>query len=144
MDQNEYFTKRLEDQIKWYSTKSSCNKKWSLTLRIIEITCAAIIPFLAGIGEKIPYNAYIIGFCGIVISISAGLSALNKYQDNWIEYRTTSESLKHESYLFLTKTYPYDSENAFQQLVIRVESLISKENSQWSKYSKPKQDEKKG
>lgn len=143
MEQNEYINQRLEDQINWYSRKSSYNKKWTLSLRIIEITFAAIIPFIAGLGEKIPYNAFIIGSCGIIISISAGLSALNKYHENWIEYRTTSESLKHEKYLFLTKTNPYDSENAFQQLVIRVESLISKENSQWSKYSKTKTSDKK-
>jgi len=136
MDEQEYIKVRLEDQIDWYSKKSQSNQKWFKSLRLIEIVSATLIPFLAGIGQSFPCYRIIIGCLGVIIAISAGLGALNKFQENWIEYRTIVETLKHEKYLFQTKCKPYDDKNSYQRLVQRVESLISKENSQWSRYSK--------
>lgn len=95
---------------------------------------ATIIPFIAGIGNVIPYHSIIIGALGVIIAISAGLSALYKYHENWLEYRTTAETLKHEKYLFQTKCSPYNNDDAFCKLVQRTERLISKENSKWSSY----------
>lgn len=134
MNEEEYLNDRLNDQIDWYDKKSQTNQKWFKRLRLLEIIAAAIIPFLAGIGSSIPYYLIIIGGLGVIIAVSVGLSALYKYHENWIEYRTTSESLKHEKYLFQAKYSPYDNNNAFCKLVQRVEGLISKENTQWSRY----------
>lgn len=136
MNEEEYLNDRLNDQIGWYDNKSQTNQKWFKRLRFFEIIAAAIIPFLAGIGTQISYNSIIIGTLGVMIAVSSGLSALYKYHENWIEYRTTSETLKHEKYLFQTKCSPYDSDDAFCKLVQRVEGLISKENTQWSRVAK--------
>ena len=136
MQEQEYIDSRLNDQIDWYSKKSLFNQKWYKRFRLIEIVFAAIIPFLAGIGSDVPYHQIIIGVLGVCIAVSAGWSAIYKYHENWIEYRTTAETLKHEKYLFLGKCSPYDDENAYCKLVQRVEGLISKENSQWSSYTK--------
>ena len=138
MDQNDYIKERLEKLIKWYDGKSQYNQKWLKSLRVIEIACAAIIPFLAGISDSIPYGQIIIGGLGVIIAISAGLSALNKYQENWLTYRTTCETLRHEKYLFLTGCKPYEGDDALTSLVERVEGLISKENSQWSRVANEK------
>ena len=138
MEQDNYLSERLEAQIKWYDTKSQTNQRWFKSLRVTEIICAAVIPFLAGYSDSIPYGQVIIGALGIIIAICAGLSALNKYQENWLTYRTTCETLRHEKYLFLTGCKPYDDENAFSQFVERVENLISKENSQWSRFTNEK------
>jgi hypothetical protein len=134
MNKDEYIIDRLDDQINWYDKKSQTNQKWFKRLKILEITSAAIIPFLAGIGASLPYYSVIIGVLGVVIAISAGVSAIYKFHENWIEYRTISETLKHEKYLFQTKCSPYHQENSFFHLVQRVEALISKENSQWSRH----------
>ena len=66
-----------------------------------------------------------------IVAILAGLIALFKFQENWISYRTTSESLKHEKYLYLTKVSPYDRENSFETLIKNVENIISKKNTLW-------------
>jgi len=136
MNEEEYINKRLLDQINWYSTKSQWNQKWFKRLKILEIVCAAIIPFLAGIGPVVPFYQFVIGFLGVIIAVSSGISSIYKFHENWIEYRTTAETLKHELYLFKTKSQPYNKENAFQELVQRVESLISKEHTQWLSYIK--------
>ncbi len=133
MNEEEYIEQRLKDQINWYDKKSQFNQKWFKRLRILEIVSAAIIPFLAGIGPNIPYYQLIIGFLGVVIAVSAGISSIYKFHENWIEYRTTAETLKHELYLFETKCQPYNEDDAFCKLVQRIESLISKENTQWSR-----------
>lgn len=134
MTEEEYIETRLDDQISWYSRKSQWNQKWYKRLRLIEILCAALIPFIAGIGESFPYYKLIVGLLGIIIAVSAGAMSIYKFHENWIQYRTTAETLKHEKYLYLTKCPPYDSDNAFCKLVQRVESLISKEHSEWLRY----------
>ena len=136
MNEEEYLDKRLEDQINWYSRKSQFNQRWHKRLRLIEIVLASIIPFLAGMKNNIPYSEWIIGGLGVIIAGTAAAISLYKLQENWIQYRTTAETLKHEKFLYLTKTTPYTSENSFTQLVQRVESLISKENYQWDMYAK--------
>ena len=134
MNEDEYIANRLDDQIEWCSNRSRVNQAWFKRLRLVEISAAAIIPFLAGIGPVFPYYQLVIGALGVVIAISAGLASLYKFHENWIEYRTTSETLKHEKYLYLARCSPYDSNDAFCKLVQRVEGLISKENSQWSRH----------
>jgi len=42
----------------------------------------------------------------------------------------------------MTNAAPYSGKDKFEILVTRIESLISKENSNWSRYVKP-EDEKK-
>jgi hypothetical protein len=133
MDKDNYLNDRLEKQIKWYDDKSQYNQKWFKSLRVIEIVCAAIIPFLAGMSDSIPCGQIFIGALGVIIAVCAGLSALNKYHENWLTYRTTCETLRHEKYLFLTGCKPYEGDDTLTSLVERVEGLISKENSQWSR-----------
>jgi hypothetical protein len=144
MMESEYLEKRLEDQINWYSAKSSyCQSRYKV-LRIIEIVLAAFIPFLSGLGDKVPYGAWIIGSLGVAITISTAAGSLFKYHENWIQYRATSEALKHEKYLYLAQVAPYDGANAFQVAVQRIEGLISNENSTWTQTinNKAKQEEK--
>ena len=100
------------------------------------IVFAALIPFAAGFidSEKMWIN-YLIASLGVLTAIFSGLSALFEFQEKWDEYRTTSETLKHEKYLFKTKYGPYDEDGEiFKLFVSRIENLISKENSAWSQY----------
>lgn len=144
MDAEQYVKERLEGQIDWYDRKSQRNQKWFKFLRVTEIICAAVIPFIAGMFGDIIYGQISIGILGVIIAISAGLSSLNKHQEIWLTYRTTCETLIHEKFLFLTACKPYDCDCAFTTFVERIEGLISKENSQWSRNSRKKSDTKNG
>lgn len=134
MDEEQYIEGRLKDQIDWYDKKSASNQKWYKRLRIIEILLASSIPFLAGFVDVSLIVKFIIAGSGVAIALNGGLLLLYKFQENWTEYRTTSETLKHHMYRFLTKSVPYDGDDAFKLLVDNVESLISKENSNWNNY----------
>jgi len=137
MDEETYLKERLEDQINWCDKKSQLNQKLFKWLRIIEIVAAVLIPFLAGyISQSVSKIKFVIGLLGVIVGVIAGVVSLCKFHEHWIEYRTTSETLKHHKYLFLTKSSPYDDENAFNVLVENVESFISKENSNWQNLQK--------
>ena len=132
MDQATYLDERVQDQIDWYDRKSKINKNWFLTLRVIEIIVALLIPFASNfISDELPPIAHLVSFLGLVVAAIAGLLSLLKFQENWIEYRSTSEALKHEKYLFLTNSGSYQSEDSFNQFVSNIEALISKEHSKW-------------
>lgn len=129
MNAEEYIKNRLCDQINWYSQKSNHYKRWFYIARTIEIVLASAMTILAITpGLK---NSLLIPFFSLGIVIIASLLALYRFQELWISYRTTSESLKHEKYLFKTKTPPYNKEGSFNLLVKNVEKIISSENSLW-------------
>ena len=128
-----YLKDRLEGQIQWYSNKSSHYKNLFYIIRATEIIIAGLIPALfhwSLIKSVIP-------LLSAIVAILAGLIALFKFQENWISYRTTSESLKHEKYLYLTKVFPYNRENSFETLVKNTENIISKENTLWKQKISP-------
>ena len=134
MDEEEYIKNRLSDQISWYSQKSNFYKKWFYTARTAEIILASIMTILAT--TPILKNSLLIPFFSLSIVIIASLIALYKFQELWISYRTTSEALKHEKYLFKTKTQPYNEKGNFNLLVKNVERIISSENSLWKQKKK--------
>jgi len=136
MKEQEYLENRLEDQIRWYSRKSKSNQNWYKSLRVIELVAAVFIPFLAGYLKDIPTTKVTVGFLGLLVAIIAGLLSLYRFQELWIEYRTTCESLKHEKFLYLARTEPYNAEEPFPLLVQSVETLISKEHSRWISLTK--------
>lgn len=128
----EYLKDRVDDQINWYDRKSQTNQRWYKWLRIMEVVAAASIPFLVGyMTEGEFWIKFVVGFLGVVVTVITGIIGLYRFQENWIEYRTTCESLKHEKYLFLTQSEPYAGEKSFPFFVERIEALISTENTKW-------------
>ena len=127
----EYVEQRINDQIGWYDRKSIGNKRWFKRLRFAEIVVAATIPFLSGFADKSLAIKIAIGALGVFVAVIASLLGLLQLQVHWIEYRAVAESLKKEKFLFLTRTDPYHRDDAFHLLVQRVETLLSKENTDW-------------
>ena len=91
----------------------------------------------------IPYSEWLIGILGVIIAVAAGSSAMYKFNENWLAYRSTSEALKHEKILYQTQTAPYDNDERFQTLVSRAESIMVNENKNWLAYSKKTEKEEK-
>ncbi|WP_302848199.1 DUF4231 domain-containing protein [Paenibacillus naphthalenovorans] len=123
---------RLNNQINWYDTKSNESQKYYKRFQKIEIIAAAVIPLLSGYVSKYEVIPIIVSVLGTVVVVCASISRLGKYHEKWLQYRATCELLKHEKYLFLTSTNPYNGDEPFRLLVERVESIISAENINWS------------
>jgi hypothetical protein len=127
----EYIEQRLNDQISWYDHKSGRNQCWFKWLRFAEVLAAATIPFLSGFAGDSFQIRIAIGALGVLVAVVASLLGLLHFQEHWIAYRATAESLRKEKFLFLTQTEPYDKNDAFHLLVQRVEALLSKESTEW-------------
>jgi uncharacterized protein DUF4231 len=120
---------RLEDQIDWYDKRSNFNQRAFKLLKIVVIAAAAFIPLLAAL----PVPAWVMGGLGVLIAVTEGLQQLNQYHANWISYRSTCETLKHEKFLYLGKAGPYrDQSEAHSLLAERIESLVSQEHAKWA------------
>jgi hypothetical protein len=122
---------RLEDQIAWYDRKSLANQRTYKRVKVVEILAAAAIPLLAAL--KFSFMTMVTGSLGVLITVLEGLLHLNQYQQNWIAFRSTCESLKHEKYTYLGKASPYNNvPDPHALLAERVESLVSQEHAKWA------------
>jgi hypothetical protein len=122
---------RLEDQIGWYDRQSITNQRYFKGIKMVEIAAAAIIPFLSAF--SLPRILWLTGGLGVLITVLEGTLHLNQYQQNWIAYRSTCESLKHEKYVYLGKASPYASAvDPHALLAERIESLVSQEHAKWA------------
>ena len=127
---NDPIIERLEDQIAWYDRKSLKNQRTYKSIKVVEILAAAMIPLLAPV--EVREVRWVTAGLGVVITILEGLIQLNQYQQNWISYRSTCESLKHEKYIFLAHASPYaNNPDPRALLAERVESLVSQEHAKW-------------
>ena len=119
MNESQYLKERLDDQIAWYDRKSQLNQRAYKWLRGVEMVAAASIPFLAGYAMDFNEVKFAVGLLGVIVAVVAGLIYLYRFQELWMEYRTTCESLRHEKYLYLTNTDPYNVADALPLLVQR-------------------------
>ncbi len=105
--------------------------QWYKRIKISEIASAAVIPFLAA--SNIPHAVFATGILGVLVTLFEGMLQLNQFHENWIRYRSTCESLKHEKYIYLASAGPYPNvEKPRALLAERVESLISQEHAKWA------------
>ncbi|MFN0299475.1 MAG: DUF4231 domain-containing protein [Burkholderiales bacterium] len=132
MSPQEYIEQRVDDQIKWLSAKSRWNQDWFKRLRLCELILAAAIPFLAAYADADLYVKLAVALVGVIIAILAGMLALYRFQELWIEYRATAEALKREKMLFETKVDPYKGDDGFERFVMRIEGILGAENSRWA------------
>ena len=128
-----YLQDRVDDQISWYEAKSAYNKKRFQRGQLLLLIMAAIVT-LSGTFTNSGFGwiAFVVPICGAIIAVVSGVVSLFKYQENWLQYRTTAESLKHQKFLFITKSEPYSGEESFKIFVSNIENLISQENSIWT------------
>jgi len=122
---------RLEDQLDWYDRKSLANQRAYKRIKVVEILAAATIPLLAAVGR--PQISMVTGGLGVLITVLEGMLHLNQYQQNWINYRSTCEALKHEKYTYLGRAAPYRNvPDPHALLTERIESLVSQEHAKWA------------
>ncbi|MBG3873567.1 DUF4231 domain-containing protein [Staphylococcus sp. mip270_02] len=130
----DYIHDRLEDQINWYDEKSMiCQKNYNLN-KYIQIIAGALIPAIIPFSLVFDSISFTIttAILGLLIVISQSICSIKKFHENYIQYRTTCEVLRHEKYLYLYNVEPYDNEKEpLKLLVSRVESIISNENINW-------------
>ena len=142
MDMKEYLETRVDGQIEWYDHKAHQARTWYKRLQIMEIVLAALIPLLSGYTTSSAAVAFIVGLFGAVIAVTQSISKLNKYHENWIQYRATCEMLRYQKTLYVTGSSPYNTKDETIQNVFvkNVENIISSENNQWKDLNNSRQE----
>jgi hypothetical protein len=132
----QYIQERWDGQYDYYRKASSRNKKKYQILKGVEIVLAALVPFLAALitDKNAEVMKIVVGIIGVGIALTSGMLMLFKYQENWVTYRTTMESLKSEKYLYLTRTGPYKNKEASNLFIEKVESILNDEHVKWQNF----------
>jgi Protein of unknown function (DUF4231) len=118
---------RLQEAIDWYDHRAGENQRLYKWLKLLELAVAAAVPVVAGVGSPV----WVTGGLAAVVVVLEGAQHLFQFQEHWITYRTTAESLKHEHYLYLARAGPYGGEDRHGRLAMRTEALISQEHAKW-------------
>jgi hypothetical protein len=110
-------------------------------VRSITLVASAIIPIInvVPIGGDVE-TRIVSSIIGGIIVVVTGLTQLEKYQENWILYRTSAELLKKEKYFFENSVGEYSNLNEVDKnklLVERVESIVSAETSKYFTIHQP-------
>jgi Protein of unknown function (DUF4231) len=123
---------RLNDQLDWYDKKSGDNQRRYKQIKIAQLILAGSIPVFALVVDL--WGRWVTAILGASVAILEGLQQLGQYNNLWASYRATAEQLKHEKYLFLAKSGPYNGlneEDALRLLAERVEERVSTEHAKW-------------
>ena len=139
----EYALERLDDQIAWYDAKGVFNKDWFKRLKIAGMIAAASVPVVSlAVPPSVALSSspggpalapLISAVLGSLVVLLEGVQQLNQFQANWISYRSTCETLKHEKYLFLSRAAHYTGVPSPERLLVeRIESLVSQEHAKWA------------
>ena len=121
---------RLEQQIRWYDTKSGECQRYYKNVKLAEFIFSGAVPIAALALDNGLWAAGI----GAVAVVLEGFQQLYQWHHNWITYRSTCEALRHEKYSYLGRSGVYDrleDGEAKKLLVERIESLISTEHAKW-------------
>ncbi len=146
-DENNYLEERVEGQRKWHSDKASLNKNRYQMVELITIVAGATIPVINVIDFEFisePSIRFLSALIGSIIVVAAGIGKLFKFQENWINYRTVSETLKREQEFYRYEVADYDGQRGKQRLkmlVQRVENILASATEQYMAVHKASQEQ---
>jgi hypothetical protein len=135
MTADKYITERIDDQCTYYDGSARKYKTRHFVTRRTAVVGAAIVPILTSIPlDKLlgDYRNMPATLVSLLVTIIVALETVNRYGDQWKNFRSTYEFLKAEKYHFQTGDGAYrnmDGDTAFSLLVERCESRIAMENS---------------
>jgi hypothetical protein len=88
----DYERERLDPAIAYYEGRSGAAKRRFYALQGLQLVAATLITVLAALDAPRP----IVVSLGAAATLAAGFLALGNWQQLWVRYRATAETLKHE------------------------------------------------
>jgi hypothetical protein len=112
-----------------------------MRIKVVQIVSAAAIPVLAA--TDVP--TWVGGGLGALIVVLESIQQLFQFHSNWTHYRSTSEALKHEKYLYLARAGSYAAlANPAALLAERIEGHVSQEHAAWASEARRHETERRG
>ena len=131
--QRDFLRLRWLDQLTWMESKASKAQRFYYRLRLITIVGAVVVPALVSLNtlDGWPGTAAQIGtwIVSLVVAVSAAVEGFFQFGQRWRNYRSTTERLKAEGWLYLQLAGPYqavDGSHAglYRLFASRVEDII--------------------
>ncbi len=142
-DFDRFLKERYYKETSWYDSKANFNHKMYNIFQWTAIVLSALAPVLFALNQPWSWWLAIVVAIGVAISTSS-LKAF-KYQENWLNFRTTCETLRKEIYFYEANLRGYDTTEDKEALFVdRVESLISRENTLWITTQEKEENQKRG
>jgi hypothetical protein len=124
---------RLESQLKWLTAKATAFQDRYRHIKLGLIAISASIPLVAMLRWE--HAPIVVALFGVAIAMLEGTLLLGQYSTLWVSYRATSEQLKRERWLLLSRAGEYrgmDDADALRLLAEHVEDILLKQNGSWS------------
>ena len=133
-----YIKDRIDDQLSYYDRQATKMKSYYMTNRKVTAIVAVLIPVMGGLylplnilGQNFDLWRILITVAGLCVAILVSLEGVLHHREQWQNFRTTSEFIKAQKFLFFNRVDEYggvSDEEAFKTLVMRVEAAIKNEN----------------
>lgn len=157
MTDSQYIEERVDGQIAYFNAKSSWNQKRYKKIKRWEITISSLVPVIVslsamGVFQTVQFGKdqnwgldtillVIAALGGVVQVIFNKFIDLEEHFKLWKDYRSTCEALQNQRLLYLTRTEPFDEEDAYPLFVEKIESILNNEQQKW-KQRQPAQQQK--
>jgi len=133
MDKNQfddYLETRYRKEMGWYDKRAIRNQRVYQVFQWTAIILSVFTPILIIVSDG--WVKWFAVSIAVLVAISTAALKTFKYQENWISYRTTCETLRKEYYFYKAGIQGYENVKDKEALFVeRVESLISRENTLW-------------
>ena len=132
-----YVQERVQDQIDWHKRKSELNLRKFNRLKNIDTVVASLVPVtlsvhsaMGGIGAGGYGHTWevllkmITAAAGVWLTISSGFFEVEGYERKAKDYKKLYKKLETEKFKYLTRTEPYDEDDAYSKIVLNVENQL--------------------
>jgi hypothetical protein len=142
MDPSSYMKQRVDDQLKYYEKAANRAKKAYNVTQTAIIVLGLLVPVAVNVPVEwgngtnpLDISLHIkvlVTVMSLSLAILNGIANFKKYGDLWLSYRMTEELLKHEKFMFQTRTGKYGNpDTAFSEFVQFIESILSAEHNKF-------------
>lgn len=134
-DFDRYITDRYDDQVTWHNRKATINKRLyhGFQTAIVVLAVVTSVTTALDLQNQVASWWIIPVAASALVSILTALQKVFQFQELWITYRMTVESLRRERYLHLARAGEYGVSDSPDGLFVeRVENVLSRQTSGWA------------
>jgi hypothetical protein len=113
----------------WYDKAATRSRLLYQCLKLTALAAGAAVTVLAAISAPAALTA---SLAGLVVVVE-GAQQLFQFHPNWISYRSTTEALRQQAFLYAADVAPFDDAATRRELLAAcLRDLTMRENAAWS------------
>lgn len=113
----------------WYDSAATRSRLLYQGLKLTAITLGAVVTVLAATGAPAALTASLAG--GVVVL--EGAQQMFQFHPNWISYRATAETLRHQAFRYVAEVSPFDDPTTRRaRLAACLQDATNRESATWT------------